>query len=671
MRWEEDSGLREDRFLSITDWPNLTEWALLEPGDHTLTLVVDPTDLVDESNEGDNSYTVDFFVEGSDEELSPDQVIPKLPNLTPYTPREWSAPILAYSKINDVIVDTLSTDVPTCLRLSVWNSGLSRVQGRSVAHLYFDDLLVNWRAYDGFGSGFKDTWSEWCGIHEVVDITPGEHTLKLVVDATDFVSESDEEDNAFAQTFSWGTGSPEKVSFRNISAVASPLPADPNLTPFVPPGWSGAVVLGLDTGIFSPVFFVEGQPGFIHWAIKNDSGTDMVSGYDVELRIDGRQVALFERPPLEAGTIDFEINYSLPDVFLSHSEDAAQPLKLSLISDPEDWIVEGNEDDNVFERDVLVLGEIPPAPDPIIYTAEELQILIFQLEGLLLVTENTVTTRDEPFLDEVMDVMDAVYFALYGKRLEEEEAFVHVLTEGEYDSWIEIQCLDFARRFGEEEDFEKCVERSSATVGFQTTWQRRNRIIMRGEVTPASLIETFAHELGHLREELVNPNPFSGDENSLNVRALQEAQAYVHTMVVLRMLEEQLETQLLQYPAQASMTFFIDGTVERYLDQMDQDEHERGRLFIWSAVLSDGRLAHLKEELVETDRLSLASTIELFDFLLDIPWEIADAYVGEILGSLGEHIDAIKSTSAARLISGLHYLQEGSPEFREGGLLLP
>lgn len=70
-------------------------------------------------------------------------------------------------------------------------------------HLYIDETLVDIRIWRGMRSGFHGVSSEWDGIYDVINVTPGRHTLKVVIDPTNLVVESDEDNNIFEREFSW------------------------------------------------------------------------------------------------------------------------------------------------------------------------------------------------------------------------------------------------------------------------------------------------------------------------------------------------------------------------------------------------------------------------------------------------------------------------------------
>lgn len=683
-RWNFD--LREGTFdyFTLRAWPDLLEQISLSPGSHTVTLKIDPTNLIAENDETDNTYSVEILVEAESAPPAPLPLVPeKQPNLIPYTPKDWDAPIIAYSKVDDLLLNRLSVDVPTCVRFSLKNVGTSEAQETFLVKLFIDDVLIRWTRYrKGVRVGHTVTWLEWCDLHETAGVTPGKHTLKLEIDAEHIIGESDEDDNVFAQDFIWGTGPVRRVSLQPLTLVRPPikratsgLSAKPNLTPFTPPTWDGPVVLQTEKGVFKPNLLIKGMPIYFHWAVKNDSKVDMTQGYKLELRIGGKVLARLDRPPLKAGGIDFQIDGSLSASILdslSKPNAASQVAAVSLVIDPGDVIIEDNEQDNHFEVEIKVLSH-RPAPPSTRYGPDELSAKVSLIEDLLPITRNTIRLDGEPYLADLTETMSAIYFALYGTALKDERLVINILTDSDYDTMVTIRCLDKAREspINKDEEFERCAAALRNSAGFHTTWHDHNRIFIRGERTPAMGITIFAHELGHFRQDLKNPRHLSAEERTLNVKALAEAQAYAHTMVVLRGFEERLGKPLLRYPTSTYNTSYITTRIQKYLAEIDEDEHERGRLLLWSVVLTDNNLVDLKQELVREHRLTLESTKRLFDYVVSIPWEDADAYVDRMLASLDQSLPTIKRISKERLDPGLSGVAISHSAFRQGGLLLP
>jgi len=681
-RWNLNATKGVYDYFTIRAWSSLLKNTTLSPGTHTLTLIVDSTNLIAETNEDDNTYSIEFLVKGVPETpIALTTAAGQLPNLIPYAPAGWDAPIVVYSKVVDVVENSLSVDVPTCTRFAVKNIGASSVREPFLVQLFLDDVLIRWSRYtDGVGPGQRITWREWCALHEGAKVTPGKHTLRLEIDFDGVIAESDETDNVYQQEFVWGTGPIVREPLLSLPLIApliaratTTLQALPNLTMFTPPAWAGPVVLQTGKGVFEPNLLVQGVPAYYHWAVKNDSDTDMKQGYKLELRIDGKVFARSDRPPLKAGEIDFHIDGSLPSSFmtsLNQSVSAKERLTVSLVIDPGGNVNEKNEEDNSFETVVQVLEERPPAPPPGSYSSGA----ISRMEDLLPITGNTITSYSQPHLSGLLEGMDSLYFAIYGKNMRDEPVFLHFLTDLQFAAYINVRCRDSARRYHdieEDREHERCSERLRESGGFHTTWRNHNRIVIRAERTPARLIEVVAHEFGHYRQDVKNPQELSREQNTLNVQALTESQAYAHTMVMLRRFEELSRKPLLLHPKLTFNERYVTTTLQRYLSKKDSDPHERGRLFLWSVVLTDENLRDLRQELLREGRLSLRNTKLLFEYLTNITWQEADAYVAEMLAGLEQHIPTIQGIAEDRLVAGLPHGAEGSGELREAALLLP
>ena len=86
------------------------------------------------------------------------------------------------------------------------NRGLSSIDHPVRVDLYFNGVLVAWRQGDGAIAGGFPSRVTWSGLQGIVPVTPGEHTLKVVVDPTNLIQESDETNNVFEKVFTWNTG---------------------------------------------------------------------------------------------------------------------------------------------------------------------------------------------------------------------------------------------------------------------------------------------------------------------------------------------------------------------------------------------------------------------------------------------------------------------------------
>ena len=170
----------------------------LSAGIHTIKVVADSTDTIDESNEGDNEYTKTIAV-GS----APVQG----PNLTLYQNSGKSDKIVVSnaSCTHDSCTDSsplLSTDT-LYVSWAVINNGTAATSSRYYTQLYVDGVPV--------GYSYKDpplNPGDWSGKlnYSIGSLSAGTHTIKVVADSTDTIDESNEGDNEYTKTISVVSG---------------------------------------------------------------------------------------------------------------------------------------------------------------------------------------------------------------------------------------------------------------------------------------------------------------------------------------------------------------------------------------------------------------------------------------------------------------------------------
>ena len=124
-RWRSD-GVRAGFLQLVTAWPGLNTLVDLTAGIHTIKVIVDSTNLIQENIESDNSFERNF-VWGAGSSGNPAATPPpeQLPDFIPFTPDGWTGPIVATSSAGDLIDGPLSIDVPTYIRFAIRNAGLA------------------------------------------------------------------------------------------------------------------------------------------------------------------------------------------------------------------------------------------------------------------------------------------------------------------------------------------------------------------------------------------------------------------------------------------------------------------------------------------------------------------------------------------------------------------
>ena len=128
-------------FTRVEMWDQLSRLVSATPGSHTLSVVVDSTDLIPETREDNNTFQVSFSWVGSGPSS---QTISRtrLPDLAPADLEGWPGAVLATSHLGATANGPLSVDVPTYVSYGFQNKGLTSVAGDISVHLYLDDKLL-------------------------------------------------------------------------------------------------------------------------------------------------------------------------------------------------------------------------------------------------------------------------------------------------------------------------------------------------------------------------------------------------------------------------------------------------------------------------------------------------------------------------------------------------
>ena len=651
-RWSAAMGLAAGEVQTVRDWESLPLRINLSPGRHELQLVVDSTGYLQPLYTPGNTASVSFEWPELPNGFVPPIAPERLPNLTAYLPEGWDDPIRLQG-IPRTPEAAEGLNSPT-LQIAYRNGGLSSISRFFLVHLYMDGVLVTRYNQNGLIADEAvnpPPWEYWLN---TVSITPGHHTLTLELDPTNLVDEADETDNVYSVDFNWGG-----PDFAGLSSTQTPASGQPSLVAYQPSGWSGPLVLNSYLGQASmPSETYLNSQSYVSWAMRNEGGFAFANPYTVELLVSGEVVHTWEREGLEAGAIDVLIDEPVPAAFAPgiHSVElrvrTAAGETTDIAGQPINWRS----------------GFAPPrAGAPL--DAEERRQRLAALEAI----RSTVAPLSESaqMREDVVDLVDLVYRNLYNRSLAEESLSISILTEEEFGAFVDAECSDVAPTLSSSIRglyLERCTV-AKGFVGYYTNWRGAPRIVIRGDKTPMDVLSTISHELGHYRQALVNSS--LNDQPNLNIVALREAQAYAHQVVFFRTLESLTGLDLLLYPKLPGYERFVQMRVGDLRNRAETSEHARGRLILWLAILSDPELRQQRTVLLNNRATPAQTARELFDYLVGFSPGQARLYVTRIMQNASAQINAIESLVTARLITGLQYWNEGSPELREIGLLLP
>ena len=649
-RWSTE-GLERGGARITREWEKLHLRSRISAGDHLLQIMVDPTNLVSESDENDNLYSIKFNWAGTSEDRNTSSSRhSRLPNIVPYTPPGWDYPIqISYPHPS-------STDAPS-IRIAYRNNGLSSVGQLVQVHLYVDGMLVATFRQRDLIAGEAVLTPPWAGLGDIIRYSPGRHTFKVVVDPTDLVNEAVEQDNVFST-----------VSSRND---AIPVPSttvknqDSMYSAFSPPGWSGPLVVTNTPGAFHNVGPLNTSlQTYVHWAIRTPSTQASPSPYIIELSLNNDIIKTWIRFGEESNSLDFELDWPLPLDIPSGTHTLSLAARYRNDS--------GREISTTISRIDLLATNRPAQPNVQSYSAQEIRSRLGLLAPLLSSSATNSSQAGQSLGDEIMGVVGAVYYSLYSKSLVEEPLSIHILSDTDYTSWTRIHCMDLLRDAPASllTYYQDSCLNLQSIIGFTIKWRGQYHIVVHGERPPIQVLSAISHELGHFRQEVVNPDKAIGVPSHSRI-AFREAQAYAYQVFFLRTLADLTAQDLLSYPLLNGYSDFIDRKMAFWLKNMQSDEHSAGHIIQWLALLTDPNLRAPRTVLLDNRALTTAAAQEVFEYLALFTEREIDQYVAELLEDAGNQLPAMSSIARSRLIAGLPYWNEGSPYLREVGLLIP
>ena len=122
-----------------------------------------------------------------------------LADLRPYIPYGQSAPVVAYTFAGIDVTTTLYAGQPAYFNWYFVNNSVTTTVRSFAVELYLDGTRSARNIYTDIAPGQVGAVNYW----STTVITPGEHTVKLVVDADNSVAESDKANNVWQGTFTW------------------------------------------------------------------------------------------------------------------------------------------------------------------------------------------------------------------------------------------------------------------------------------------------------------------------------------------------------------------------------------------------------------------------------------------------------------------------------------
>ena len=256
-------------------------------------------------------------------------------NLKPYTPSGWYGPLVISEDLNDTTqappgnFSTAAADTQY-VHWAIINEGSDTITDTFYTYLYREDsFIASW-----YTAGLQPNYYAYVKNYPIHESTDGTYTYKITADPNDTIGETDETDNSYSISYTWGSGG-------GGGSV--------NLKPYTPSGWYGPLVISED-----PDDTTQGPPGnfstasgdkqYVHWAVINEGPDTITDTFYTYLYREGSFIASWYTPGLKPNYYTYVKNYPIHE-----STDGTYTYKF--ITDHDNTIRESDETDNSHSED--------------------------------------------------------------------------------------------------------------------------------------------------------------------------------------------------------------------------------------------------------------------------------------------------------------------------------
>ncbi|MEX2599088.1 MAG: CARDB domain-containing protein [Dehalococcoidia bacterium] len=666
-RWASPPRTETSGHIAVTDWDGLPDHVRLSPGTHRLRLVLDPLDQVAETDETNNVYEVDLVVTGSAAPVTPGRA----PDIAFTTPRDWDAPVVVNSYDGRTHGGPLSTDVATHIHYAFANQGAMSVLQAVPVHIYLNGILVREQRWDAALAGQRIT-SAWDGLMEEVRITPGEHTLRVVLDPGNLVLESNSSNNVFEHTFTWNTGSVASAPLLPVEPEPTPPPVvtRPDLVPHWRHGWDGPITVSNAPERFTNDPIVVGQRPYINLVVSNQS-THASGPFSVELYFNGELVRTERfQNGLQGGIVSWVADW---DRLLDHVNPQAGDHDLRMVIDPHNEVDEWDQTNNEYSTVIRWHTSTPAATAPRTYTTSQLRSTLSNLPVLLDDQRPVLGQGSVGNTQQLLEMAEAGYYLMTGESFLDQRQAIHLLANDDYLAWVNQH---FAVRFATSPTsrhadlLEQREKFKTSVLGMMTRHKGVATIVVDAERPFADVLNTLVHEMGHARQDFLNPGQSEAQQTHF-LKGVQEAQAQQFERAFWLRASEFLDTPLFSYPRHPALESLIDAHFDNWYANRMADEHDLGHLLAWVAALADTSVSHIGDSLTNEGQLGPSEALELYHHLVGLDASVIESYVEARLALIEQALPTMRTLGKGRLRSNMPPSREASQHLRVPGLMMP
>ena len=258
-------------------------------------------------------------------------------DLTPYQPSGWDDPlVISIESGTNTDAGQITTEDPLYIDWAALNQGTGATVNDFRTRLFLDDVVISdWVTNAPLDTKFYTFVQDF----QLDALSAGNHTLTLEVDYLGQEKENNEKNNVFEKEFT-------------VVSVNNSLP---DLTPYQPQGWDGAIIISTEAGTNTDAGQITTEDTLlIDWAALNQGTGATVNDFRTRLSLDGVVITDWvTNPPLDPNFYTFVEDFQLDAL-------SAGNHTLTLEVDYLGQEKENNEKNNVFEKNFTVVNAFNP-----------------------------------------------------------------------------------------------------------------------------------------------------------------------------------------------------------------------------------------------------------------------------------------------------------------------
>ncbi len=291
----------------------------LPAGTHTFRFVVDANNDVAETNENDNEYSRTITVIASQPTLCA--------NLIPYQRSGWDDKIvLSTVSGTNTSATSFNDNQVIYIDWALRNNGNCNIPVPFTTKVYLDNVEISALEVPGLDAGVNLSKPDI----EIGPLSAGNHTFKMVCDATGNVAETNETDNEYSRT----------ITVNPVVCV--------NISPTQPAGWDDKIVVSTVSGTTtSSSVIADNQTIYLDWALKNTGSCGTSVSFTAKVYVDDVLKATTDIAGLPSNN-----TYSKTDVNIGTLSAGIHTIKI--VGDANANVTETNEGDNEYTRTITV-----------------------------------------------------------------------------------------------------------------------------------------------------------------------------------------------------------------------------------------------------------------------------------------------------------------------------